>query len=74
MENLSLKRFRNLYDIKDKDDSIWTLKRGLIGNEDYIIKMAKHEISTYIVEDVETEISKLADLKLKYLNQVKFFM
>lgn len=42
MENLSLKRFRNLYDIKDQEDSIWTLKRGVIGSEDYIIKMAKH--------------------------------
>lgn len=41
-----------MYDIKDKQDSIWTLKRGIIGNEDYIIKMAKFEISTYIVEDV----------------------
>ena len=43
-----------MFDIKDKEDSIWTLKRGYIGNEDYIIKMAKYEISSYIAEDVET--------------------
>jgi hypothetical protein len=32
MENLTMKKFRNLFDMKEKDDSIWNLKRGQIGS------------------------------------------
>ena len=47
-----MKKFRNVFDMKDKEDSIWNIKRGQIGFEDFTIKEAKHEISAYIFEDV----------------------
>jgi hypothetical protein len=43
-----MKKFRNVFDMKEKEDSIWSLKRGQLGGEDFIIKEARHEISAYI--------------------------
>jgi hypothetical protein len=42
LEHLAVKKFRNVFDIKDKEDSIWNLSRGHLGHDDYIIKQAKH--------------------------------
>ena len=42
LEHLAIKKFRNVFDIKDKEDSIWNLSRGYLGHDDYIIKQAKH--------------------------------
>ena len=51
---MSLKRFKNLVNLKEKEDSLWDEKRGQLSNEDFLIKVAKHEISSYIIEDIET--------------------
>lgn len=49
LSNLRLKNFTNLTDIGgDRDDSIWISKKGDFKGKSFLVRISKHEISSYI--------------------------
>ncbi len=55
---MRLKNFSQLVDVRlDKDEAIWLSKRGSFEGKDYLIRISKHEISNYIFEDIDNEIT-----------------
>lgn len=60
-------------EIEKEDERIWVMKRGFIGKEEFVIRIAKNEISSYIFEDIESELNKWAQLKISSLSKVTYF-
>jgi hypothetical protein len=71
---MRLNYFRYLQDLQvDKADSIWICKRGWRKGKEYLIRISKHEISSFIFEDIENEISLWNELNLKSLSKISYF-
>jgi len=50
---MRLKHFKKLEDVnQEKEESIWILKKGSLDHKEYIVRISKHEISSYIFEDI----------------------
>ena len=49
VHEMRLKHFKRLEDLaSDREESIWVLKKGYLESKEYIIRISKHEISSYI--------------------------
>lgn len=75
LTELKLSYFKHLMDLSSKqsEESIWILKKGEIDKTDYIIRISKHEISSFIFEDMENEISLWNQLSIPALSKLSYF-
>lgn len=75
LKGLKLKNFKNLTDLASEreEESIWILKKGQIDGTDYIVRISKHEISNFIFEDMENEITLWNTLAVPALSRLSYF-
>jgi hypothetical protein len=55
------------------EESIWIIKRGYLDNKEYLIRISKHEISSYIFEDIENEIQLWNQQNIPALSRISYF-
>ena len=73
MDNLRLKNFKNLVDVSDKDDSLWISKKGVFNGRAFLVRISKREISPFIFEEIENEVTLWSELGLKCLSPLNYF-
>ena len=70
----SLSTFRNLEELElEKQDAIWLCKKGSFEGREYIIRVSKYEISSYIFEDIENELTLWSQLAVKSQSKLSYF-
>jgi hypothetical protein len=57
----------------DREEAIWLSRRGSLEGRDYFIRITKHEISSYILEDIENELARWNQLNIKSLSKTSYF-
>ena len=73
-QQASIKKFKDLKDVPlEKQDAIWVCKRGVFEGRDYLIRISKYEISSYIFEDIDNELTLWAQLALKSQSKLSYF-
>ena len=76
MAEMKLNNFRQMEDVAEEEggeESIWVMKRGCMDQKKYIIRISKHEISSFIFEDIANEIALWNELKLPALSRISYF-
>ena len=73
-KQMRLKKFGKLVDLRaDAEEAIWVSKKGKYEGQEYLIRISKHELSSYIFEDIENEITLWNELGLKSLSKLSYF-
>lgn len=73
-KEMRLGSFREVREAQaDREEAIWLSKRGSLEGRDYFIRITKHEISSYILEDIDNELARWNQLSIKSLSKTSYF-